>query len=306
MLNINKLEIEKPKRVIIEITDKCNFYCKHCFANKHDNELPIQSWINIFENISKLKIQSITITGGEPLLYNDLFKLIEKVKLRKTLLTLDTNASLINQNNLKFIEKHFKKIRVSYYGMNRSWHANTRSNALNENKFLNTLELHGNIELHPPINCSKQLFGAEIKKIIGFFFPVNESTWKHLKLAIPSTILYFIFDIFFINSPNYWFTFFIVLLIPIILIPCIFYFYTHFTKRSILPIDIMSFYISIFISFFVGFKILNYEQLGLFYNIVSIIGTCIILACYLSFTFFPPKFFLFKDPINNEYGINKD
>ena len=134
-------KIEKPKRVIVEITDKCNFRCKHCFANKNDLELKPSSWKKIFENICKDKIQSITITGGEPLLYKDLFDLLKQVRIKKTLLALDTNASLVNENNIKLIEKYFKKVRISHYGMNRSWHANTQSNASSEEKFLHSLGL---------------------------------------------------------------------------------------------------------------------------------------------------------------------
>lgn len=136
-----QLQITKPKRVIVEITDKCNFRCKHCFANKKDLELSVQSWKRIFDNICKEKIQSITITGGEPLLYKDLFILLKQLHLRKTLLTLDTNASLINENNIKLIEKYFKKVRISHYGVNRSWHANTNSKAFDEERFLKVLKL---------------------------------------------------------------------------------------------------------------------------------------------------------------------
>lgn len=136
-----QLQITKPKRVIVEITDKCNFRCKHCFANKNDLELSVPSWKRIFDNICKEKIQSITITGGEPLLYKDLFILLKQLHLRKTLLTLDTNASLINENNIKLIEKYFKKVRISHYGVNRSWHANTNSKAFDEERFLKVLKL---------------------------------------------------------------------------------------------------------------------------------------------------------------------
>lgn len=135
------MEIKKPKRVIVEITDRCNFRCKHCFANKNDYELTVSSWKKIFENICKEKIQSITITGGEPLLYRDLFTLLKQTRVRRTLLSLDTNASLVNENNIKLIEKYFKKVRVSYYGINRSWHSNTQSKACDEERFLKSLKL---------------------------------------------------------------------------------------------------------------------------------------------------------------------
>ena len=153
-----------PKRVIVEITDRCNFRCKHCFANKNDYELTVTSWKKIFENICKDKIQSITITGGEPLLYRDLFNLLSQTKLKKTLLTLDTNASLINAQNVGLIEKYFKKVRVSYFGINRSWHANTQSKACDEERFFSSLKLLCDTKIRVQVkiplfeNNSKNLF----------------------------------------------------------------------------------------------------------------------------------------------------
>lgn len=39
------------------------------------------------------------------------------------------------------IEKYFKKVRVSYYGKDRSWHANTQSNSCDEERFFSSLKL---------------------------------------------------------------------------------------------------------------------------------------------------------------------
>ena len=98
--------------------------------------------------------------------------------------------------------------------------------------------------------------------IAALFFPVNESTWEHLKLAIFPTLIYFFFGLTFIKSPNYLFSFFIVLLIPIILIPFIFFTYTAFTKSPILIIDILSYFISIFVAFLFCYKILCFKPLS--------------------------------------------
>ena len=172
ILVIMETKIEKPKRVIIEITDRCNFRCKHCFANKNDYELTINSWKKIFENICKTKIQSITITGGEPLLFKDLFTLLKQVKVRKTLLALDTNASLINESNVKLIEKFFKKVRVSYYGINRSWHANTQSKALNEEKFFNSLKLLCDSKIKVQVKIP--LFANNVKNLFTMLDKLKE------------------------------------------------------------------------------------------------------------------------------------
>lgn len=164
--------IKKPSRVIVEITDKCNFLCKHCFANKHDYELKVDSWVKIFNNICKKDIQSITITGGEPLLYKGLFELLSKVKIRKTILTLDTNASLINESNIKKIEKHFKKIRISFYGLNRSWHANTQSNALDEERFWQMLKLVSSSKLKVQVKIP--LFANNVKNLYQILDKLRE------------------------------------------------------------------------------------------------------------------------------------
>lgn len=99
-------------------------------------------------------------------------------------------------------------------------------------------------------------------KLVGIFFTANESTWEHLKLAIFPTLIYFFFGLTFIKSPNYLFSFFIVLLIPMILIPFIFYTYTAFTKSPILIIDILSYFISIFVAFLICYKILCFKPLS--------------------------------------------
>ena len=48
-------------------------------------------------------------------------------------------------------------------------------------------------------------------KIVGIFFPVNESTWEHLKLAIFPTIVYFAAGVFFVKNENYFVSFFVAL-----------------------------------------------------------------------------------------------
>ena len=136
-----KTKIDKPKFVIVEITDRCNFKCKHCFANKSDSELDLASWKKIFENINKEKIKYVTISGGEPLLYKDLFFLLKDVRSNDAILTLDTNGSLINESNVKFIERYFSKVRITHFGINKSWHANTQSDEIYEYKFYQALRI---------------------------------------------------------------------------------------------------------------------------------------------------------------------
>ena len=140
-------------------------------------------------------------------------------------------------------------------------------------------------------------------KFVGILFPAYESTWEHLKLAIFPTLVYFLIGMIFLNNSNYLFAFFCTLLIPMILIPTIFYSYTSITKSPILIVDILTYYFALFVAFLMCFNILNYAPLGNVLNIISILGIIVIIILYLTFTLKPPKKFLFKDPITGGYGL---
>lgn len=90
--------------------------------------------------------------------------MLKRVKTKKTVFTLDTNASLITNSNIKLIEKYFKKVRVSYYGKERSWHANTQSKACAEERFFSSLKLLCDSKLKVQVKIP--LFKNNVKKII--------------------------------------------------------------------------------------------------------------------------------------------
>ena len=144
---------------------------------------------------------------------------------------------------------------------------------------------------------------SDFNKIIGILFPANESTWEHLKLAILPTILYFAFGKIFIKNDNYLFALFISLLVPIVVIPILFYTYTAVIGHEILFVDILIFLFSVGFAFFMCWLILALNPLKQVYNIFAVIGLILILISYLTLTLYPPNFFIFKDFTNNTYGL---
>lgn len=141
-------------------------------------------------------------------------------------------------------------------------------------------------------------------KIIGYFAAVNESTWEHLKLVIAPTFLWLIVEYhFYFDNPNLFFARFISLVVMLLIIPLIFYSYTHFTKKPILFIDISSFIISIIIGQLVFSKLIDINVSSLLLTHIGIIGLLIIFFAYIMNTYAPQKTFLHKDPITNKYGI---
>ncbi len=140
-------------------------------------------------------------------------------------------------------------------------------------------------------------------KIAGIFFPVNESTWEHLKLALFPTFVFFIVGAFFVKNDNYFFAFFITLLTPMVLIPVIFYSYTAITGEPILAVDIITYFVAVAVAILLCAFILLRPPFGCAYTITAVVGIFLIAICYMTFTIFPPKIFLFRDELTGLYGF---
>ena len=89
----------------------------------------------------------------------------------------------------------------------------------------------------------------------------------------------------------------------LLVIPFIFYSYTHVTKKPILFIDISSFIVSIIIGQLVFSKLITIPNSNLVLTHIGIIGLIIIFLIYITRTYVPTMNFLHKDPITNKYGI---
>ena len=142
-------------------------------------------------------------------------------------------------------------------------------------------------------------------RLIAWFVPVNESTWEHLKLLFfPATILT-VYE-FFKYDKNYDFltSRILALFLGLISIPILFYSYKAIVGRDFIVIDILIFVIAVIIFWYMS---------KFFYNkpahssnvLFIIVGSLylIVFLMFIIFTFYPPTFFLFKDPLTNSYGI---
>ena len=142
-------------------------------------------------------------------------------------------------------------------------------------------------------------------KYVALFSAVNESTWEHIKICMTPTILWSIYEIIKYGfSGNFLIAKSLSILTIILLIPILFYSYTIFTKKSILFIDVICFYITVICSQIVFKYIINLKYLSNFYIYLSVILLITQIAAYLYLTFNPFKNFIFKDPITHKYGLD--
>ena len=141
-------------------------------------------------------------------------------------------------------------------------------------------------------------------RAIGLFAAVNESTWEHIKIAITPSLIWALYDGYYYGAnPNYFCAKLISLLILVFFIPFVFYAYQRITKKSILIVDIATFYAAIILSQAVFYTIIGLAPMWYACTYLSAIGLFIFFGCYMTLTLSPIKNFIFKDPVTGKYGF---
>lgn len=100
----------------LQITNKCNFRCKHCFLGERAPlELSINQIRALLKEFEVMQGLRVLITGGEPLLHGQFKEINESLSdflIRKILFT---NGSLLNKNVLKRL--NVNEIQISIDGL---------------------------------------------------------------------------------------------------------------------------------------------------------------------------------------------
>ena len=118
--------LNRPLRDLrISVTDRCNFRCTYCMPKEvfgRDHQFLDRADILTFEEITRLArlfvahgVRKIRVTGGEPLLRNDLEKLIAMLARVDGLedLTLTTNGSLLKSRIHALKQAGLQRVTVS-------------------------------------------------------------------------------------------------------------------------------------------------------------------------------------------------
>jgi mycofactocin biosynthetic radical S-adenosylmethionine protein MftC len=91
--------ISFPVAISLSLTRQCNLNCGHCILTRHPprKELNTFQFSSIIKQICVGKPFSVSITGGEPLLRRDFFKLVDLFKGSRIQIVLKTNGTLIDR-----------------------------------------------------------------------------------------------------------------------------------------------------------------------------------------------------------------
>lgn len=132
--------------------------------------------------------------------------------------------------------------------------------------------------------------------VVGFFFPVNESTWEHMKLVFFPMILYSFFAERKLKDESECISkaFSLGILAGTFAIPVIFYTYSGVLGYNIAWLNILTFVISVIIGFEVAYAVAKNCTDDKFTAILKIIIFVLVIA-FMVFSYYPPGIGLFTD-----------
>ena len=133
--------------------------------------------------------------------------------------------------------------------------------------------------------------------LLGLFFPVNESTWEHLKLLFYPALTYFLAEYFLIqNKPkNYICSSVISIFTGILFIIVLFYTYQGIIGKNIDFLNIAIYYVSVIITLLTQ-RILLKNSKANPNKILCLIPIIIMAVLFAIFSFNPPSLGIFAIP----------
>jgi len=137
--------------------------------------------------------------------------------------------------------------------------------------------------------------------IVGFFTPVNESVWEHMKLLFFPMLIYSFFIIIRFKKTCSCITSSLCfgILTGTLLIPIFFYAYTFILGKDFFLLDIGTFILSIVLAFRLSYKLTLSCRLEP-YTFLLCGLVCILFICFVLFTYNPPEARIFEDPTVSE------
>jgi heme d1 biosynthesis radical SAM protein NirJ len=93
--------------VIWNLIRRCNLTCKHCYSISADKDFPgelsTQEVFEVMDDLKAFKVPVLILSGGEPLLRQDIFDISRRAKDMGFYVGLSTNGTLIDESNIDAI-----------------------------------------------------------------------------------------------------------------------------------------------------------------------------------------------------------
>jgi AdoMet-dependent heme synthase len=117
-----------PYMAELDITYQCNLRCRMCqrWQDPRRDTLPLETYRNLAREFEELGVHQISIAGGEPLLRDDVFRIIEGFAARGMSVNLCTNGMLVEKYRREIAGSGATCVTVSLDGATAACHDGIR------------------------------------------------------------------------------------------------------------------------------------------------------------------------------------
>jgi sulfatase maturation enzyme AslB (radical SAM superfamily) len=118
--------IQIPRHISVELTDHCNYLCKHCYnesSPQRNHFIDEKRLVGILNDLNVLGAELIEFTGGEPLSHPSFTSVLKYALDLFNVISIITNGSLIKKDILKLFSLYKDKLllQISLYGNNKDY-----------------------------------------------------------------------------------------------------------------------------------------------------------------------------------------
>lgn len=120
------------RKIILQITEKCNLHCKHCFLSSTNagHSLTMDQFTRIIHVLKKGNVTKVTLTGGEPFCNPWILQMINDLTKNNIHVSICTNATMVTQDIIeRILDKNMVHFNTSLDGFSADSHGIFRGNS---------------------------------------------------------------------------------------------------------------------------------------------------------------------------------
>ena len=173
-----------------ELTRNCNLNCIHCRASAklgpHKGELTTDECKEIIDGILAFSSPTVILTGGEPLMREDIFEIIEYGDQKGLKLVIAVNGTLLDKEKaLRLKAGGIKRVSMSIDGKDKAAHDSFRGVEGSFDAVMNAARILSEIGLPFQINTTVTRLNADdLEAIYALTKSIGAVAW-HIFLLVP-------------------------------------------------------------------------------------------------------------------------
>ncbi|MEW6096678.1 MAG: radical SAM protein [bacterium] len=180
----NTQSLPSPLSVQLELTNKCNTNCLHCkrYTWPNGDEMSTDQIKSILDELERLRVQSVTLSGGEPTLKQDFIDILRYANSKRLNLGVLTNGLEINDALAKALIKYSDWVRISLDGSNLETYQKIRGESRGFEKVIESINNLERAKRENKTNCKigicysiQKLNIDDVPKMIEFVERLNLS-----------------------------------------------------------------------------------------------------------------------------------